>query len=133
VPKYKDFPPLPGIYLFKDINGAVIYVGKAKSLKNRLSSYFQKNIESPKTASLIEHHKSVEYIVTASELEALLLEQKLIKKFKPKYNIQWKDDKRYPYIKLSINEEWPRLLLVRKKEDKFSFFIFLKIYPLVLG
>jgi len=117
MPRHKAFPPLPGVYLFKDANGQAIYVGKAKSLKNRLASYFQKNIESPKTRSLIDHYKTVEYIVTPSELEALLLEQKLIKKFKPKYNVQWRDDKRYPYLKLSINEDWPKLFLVREREN----------------
>ena len=117
-----DFPSLPGIYIFKDAESNVIYVGKAKSLKNRLASYFKKNIDSPKTESLISNYKTIEYIVTSSELEALLLEQKLIKKYKPKYNVQWKDDKRYPYLKLSISEDWPRLFLVRTKEDDGSLY-----------
>lgn len=115
--KHQDFPNFPGVYLFKDKSGAVIYVGKAKLLRNRLSSYFQKNIESEKTKALVSNYETIEYIVTQSELEALLLENKLIKKYKPYYNIQWKDDKNYPYLKLTINDEWPRIIVVRKKEN----------------
>ncbi len=112
-----DFPNLPGVYIFKDAKGIPIYVGKAKSLKNRVSSYFKTPLDSPKTELLVKNQKSLEYIVTQNELEALLLENKLIKKFKPKYNILLKDDKNYPYIKLTINEDYPRLLSVRKKES----------------
>ena len=111
------FPDLPGVYLFKDKEGAVIYVGKAKSLKNRVSSYFQKPQESPKTRALISEYKSVDFITTPTELEALLLERQLINKHKPRFNVMWKDDKQYPYLKLTLNEEWPRLIMVRKKED----------------
>ncbi len=113
----KEFPSLPGVYLFKDDKGCVLYVGKAKSLKNRLASYFNRQVESPKTQSLLRKYASIDYIVTPSELEALLLENKLIKKYKPYYNIQWRDDKAYPYLKLSMNEKWPKLAMVRRKED----------------
>ena len=111
------FPDQPGVYLFKDKTGRVIYVGKAKSLKDRISSYFQKPIESPKTAALISEYKKIDFIITPTELEALLLERQLITKYNPRFNIMWKDDKQYPYLKLTLNEEWPRLIMVRKKDD----------------
>jgi len=113
----KAFPAQPGVYLFKDKNKKVIYVGKAKSLKDRVSSYFKQPIDSPKTEALIATYKTLNYIVTPTELEALLLERKLIEKYKPHFNIALKDDKQYPYIKLTTNEEWPMLVVVRKKED----------------
>ncbi|HTY13624.1 MAG TPA: excinuclease ABC subunit UvrC [Candidatus Omnitrophota bacterium] len=111
------FPDQPGVYLFKDKAGGVIYVGKAKSLKNRVSSYFQKPLNSPKTEELLKEYRRIDYITTPTELEALLLERKLIDKYRPRFNIMWKDDKQYPYLKLTMNEEWPRLILVRKKEN----------------
>lgn len=110
-------PNLPGIYIFKGRNNETIYIGKAKSLKNRVSSYFRKAEKPPKTEALLKAFKSIEFIVTSSEIEALLLENKLIKKHKPKYNILLRDDKSYPYIKITINEEWPRLITARKKEN----------------
>jgi len=111
------FPDLPGVYLFKDNLGKVIYVGKAGSLKNRISSYFQKPTDSPKTNALISEYKKIDFITTPTELEALLLERQLITKYKPRFNVMWKDDKQYPYLKLTLNEEWPRLIMVRKKEE----------------
>lgn len=113
----KNFPDRPGVYLFKDAKGKIIYVGKAKSLAKRVSSYFRQPIDSPKTQALVSNYRAIDFIVTPTELEALLLENKLIKQYQPKYNIQWRDDKNYPYIKLTTNEEWPRLLIVRKKEN----------------
>jgi excinuclease ABC subunit C len=110
------FPPLPGVYLFKDRQGRVIYVGKAKSLKDRIYSYFQPS-DSPKTAALLKAYKTIDFIVTPTELEALLLERKLILKFKPQFNVSWRDDKQYPYLKLTLNEEWPRLIIARKREE----------------
>ncbi|MFA4905760.1 MAG: excinuclease ABC subunit UvrC [Candidatus Margulisiibacteriota bacterium] len=109
------FPDLPGVYLFKDKNGKVIYVGKAKSLRRRVASYFKTPVDSPKTAALLDHYQRIDFIVAKTELEALLLESRLIKKFLPRYNIQWRDDKQYPYIKLTLQEEWPRLEVSRKK------------------
>ena len=110
------FPDQPGVYLFKDKSGRIIYVGKAKSLRDRVSSYFQKPLNSPKTVELVNVYRKIDYIVTPTELEALLLERKLIDKYQPRFNIVWKDDKQYPYLKLTTNEEWPRLILTRKKE-----------------
>ncbi|MBI5701093.1 excinuclease ABC subunit UvrC [Candidatus Saganbacteria bacterium] len=120
--KASDFPHLPGVYLFKDENGRPIYIGKAKSLKNRVSSYFRRPITSPKTEAIIKNYKALDYIVAASELEALLLENKLIKQYKPKYNVLLKDDKNYPYIKITMGEDWPRILMVRKKENDGAFY-----------
>jgi len=104
-------PHKPGCYLMKDKNGCVIYVGKSKNLKNRLSSYFKQN-HTGKTKMLVRDIDTFEYILTNSEVESLLLELNLIKKYTPKYNILYKDDKTYPYIELT-NDKIPRLLIVR--------------------
>ena len=109
-------PNKPGCYLMKDKNGIIIYVGKAKILKNRVNSYF-KSTHTGKTAVLVSNIVDFEYIVTNSELEALLLEINLIKKYNPKYNVLLKDDKSYPYIELT-NEKIPRLLIVRPNKIK---------------
>lgn len=116
--KLKLVPELPGSYQMKDKNGYIIYVGKAKNLKKRVSSYFRGNVTG-KTAMLVSDIDDFEYIVTDSELESLILEINLIKKYNPKYNILLKDDKSYPYIELS-NELYPRLRVVRnvKKNKK---------------
>ena len=117
--KLKLVPELPGSYQMKDKNGYIIYVGKAKNLKRRVSSYFRSNVTG-KTAMLVQDIDDFEYIVTSSELESLILEINLIKKYNPKYNILLKDDKSYPYIELT-NEKYPRLRVVRnvsrKKKD----------------
>lgn len=117
--KLKLVPELPGSYQMKDKNGYIIYVGKAKNLKKRVSSYFRGNVTG-KTAMLVQDIDDFEYIVTDSELESLILEINLIKKYDPKYNILLKDDKSYPYIELT-NEKYPRLRVVRnvsrKKKD----------------
>lgn len=104
-------PHKPGCYLMKDKNGCVIYVGKSKNLKNRLSSYFKQS-HTGKTMMLVRDIDTFEYILTNSEVESLLLELNLIKKYTPKYNILYKDDKSYPYIELT-NDKVPRLLIVR--------------------
>ena len=109
-------PNKPGCYLMKDKNGVIIYVGKAKNLKNRVNSYF-KSSHTGKTAVLVSNIVDFEYIITNSELEALLLEINLIKKHTPKYNVLLKDDKSYPYIELT-NEKVPRLLIVRPNKLK---------------
>jgi len=109
-------PHKPGCYLMRDKNGCVIYVGKSKNLKNRLSSYFKQN-HSGKTKMLVRDIESFEYILTNSEVESLLLELNLIKKYTPKYNILYKDDKTYPYIELT-NDKIPRLLIVRNPNMK---------------
>lgn len=111
----KKLPASPGVYLMKNEKNKVIYVGKAVSLKNRVRQYFQSSRNhSDKVRSMVKNIKSFEYIITDSELEALILECNLIKKYKPKYNILLRDDKTYPYIKVTLNEDYPRVLKVRR-------------------
>ena len=120
----KKLPDNPGVYLMKDKYNNVIYVGKAISLKNRVRQYFQSSKNhSSKVKSMVKNIYSFEYIITDSELEALILECNLIKQYKPKYNVLLRDDKTYPYIKVSVNEEFPRILKVRKiQKDKARYF-----------
>lgn len=111
----KNLPEQPGVYLMHDKDGTIIYVGKAKILKNRVRQYFRKNSNhTPKVLAMVANVEYFEYIVTDSETEALALECNLIKKHRPKYNILLKDDKHYPYLKVTINEPYPRILKVRK-------------------
>ncbi len=113
--KLSHLPDQPGVYLMKDAQERIIYVGKAVVLKNRVRSYFQSSRNhSPKVQSMVSRIANLEYIVTASEIEALILECNLIKKHRPKYNISLRDDKTYPYIKVTINEEFPRLYATRR-------------------
>ncbi|MFZ5652616.1 MAG: excinuclease ABC subunit UvrC [Bacillota bacterium] len=113
--KLKNLPERPGVYIFRDGEGRVIYVGKAVSLKNRVRSYFQAGSgQSPKVKSMMEKAADLEYIVTDSELEALILECNLIKEHRPRYNILLKDDKSYPYMKITVNEEYPRVHITRR-------------------
>ena len=107
-------PELSGSYQFYDKTGEIIYVGKAKNLKRRVSSYFHKKHESPKLQVMVPQIVKIEFIVTDSEVEALILESHLIKKYKPKYNVLLKDDKKFPYF-LITTEEYPRILVVRKQ------------------
>jgi len=116
-----NIPENPGCYLFKDVSGRIIYVGKAKNLRKRVRSYFQKNDLDPKTEALVRNIDSVDFIVTDNEVEALILENNLIKKNSPKYNIDLKDSKRYAYIELT-EEKFPRLLVARRKDDTGKFF-----------
>lgn len=120
----KKLPASPGVYLMKDRDNNIIYVGKAVSLKNRVRQYFQSSRNhSKKVISMVKNIDSFEYIITDSEVEALILECNLIKKYKPKYNILLKDDKTYPYIKVTVNEDFPRVLKVRKiLKDKAKYF-----------
>lgn len=120
----KLLPEQPGIYFMKDSLGSVIYVGKAKNLKARVSQYFQrKKDNSPKVTEMVEHICSFEYITTDTELDAFLLECKTIKELKPKYNSLLKNYKGYMYIKISISEEYPKLSKVteRKRDDALYF------------
>jgi excinuclease ABC subunit C len=113
----KKLPEKPGVYIMKDEYDKIIYVGKAVVLKNRVRQYFQASANhTPKVRAMVARIKEFEYIVTDSELEALILECNLIKKHKPKFNILLKDDKNYPYIKITMNEEYPRILMTRKAE-----------------
>ncbi|MGC9360591.1 MAG: excinuclease ABC subunit UvrC, partial [Anaerolineae bacterium] len=113
-----SLPESPGVYLMKDANGRIIYVGKALVLRDRVRSYFgQTALRDAKTARLVGDIADIEWIVTESELEALILESQLIKRYSPRYNIRLKDDKRYPYIKITMEEEFPRVLVVRRMAD----------------
>jgi len=105
-------PNNPGCYIYKDLKGKIIYIGKAKNLKKRVSSYFNKKDHDSKTAALVKKIKKIDFIVTDSEVEALLLENNLIKKNKPKYNIDLKDSKSYAFLEIT-NESFPRLLIKR--------------------
>lgn len=111
----KNLPEEPGVYIMHNSEDVIIYVGKAKILKNRVRQYFQKNSNhTPKVLAMVSNIAYFEYIVTDSETEALALECNLIKKHRPKYNILLKDDKHYPYIKVTINESYPKIMKVRK-------------------
>ena len=111
----KNLPDKPGVYLMKNSLGEVIYVGKAKVLKNRVKSYFQKSKNhSEKVKVMVKNIAAFEYIVTDSEMEALILECNLIKKYSPKYNILLKDDKFYPFIKITVNDDYPRVFVTRR-------------------
>lgn len=108
-------PNAPGVYIMHDAAGKVIYVGKAVILKNRVRSYFRPASQvSPKVRAINAHVASIETIVTASEMEALILECNLIKKYRPRYNIDLKDDKTYPYLKITVGEAYPRMVLTRR-------------------
>jgi excinuclease ABC subunit C len=109
----KNLPASPGVYQFLNKNGKVIYVGKAINLKNRVRSYFQSNITSPKTLALVSKIDDLNILVTDSELEALILENNLIKELKPRYNVNLKDDKSFPFIKVT-NELYPRIYPTRR-------------------
>jgi len=110
--KLDALPSLPGVYQFKDKNGKIIYVGKGKNLRNRVRSYFRSTVDSPKTLALVKKIKDFQLIVTDNEVEALVLENNLIKEFKPRYNINLKDDKTFPYIRLT-NEPYPQVFATR--------------------
>lgn len=116
--KLKKLPDCPGVYQMKDKSGTIIYIGKAKVLKNRVRQYFHSSANhNAKTRLMVSHIADLDYIICDSEMEALVLESNLIKEYKPKYNILLKDDKHYPYIKLTLNEEYPRVLYVRRIEN----------------
>ncbi len=115
--KIKQLPQQSGVYLFKDYTGEIIYIGKAISLKNRVSSYFSRSqSHSAKVSKLIDRIHDVEHINTASEMEALLLESSLVKKYRPYFNTQLKDDKSYPYIQISTGHSFPAIHFIRKNK-----------------
>ncbi|MBU4492371.1 MAG: excinuclease ABC subunit UvrC, partial [Euryarchaeota archaeon] len=111
----RKLPDSPGVYIMKDKQGKVIYVGKAASLRDRVSQYFREQ-ESPKNRMLVRNLEDFEYIVTKNEVEALVLESNLIKEHLPRYNVRLRDDKAYPYIKIT-NEEYPRICIARRREQ----------------
>ncbi len=124
IPETGEVPERPGVYVFKDQRERPLYVGKAKNLRKRLRTYFQDsaNLE-PRKAAMVRMTRDVATIVTDNELEALVLEANLIKQYKPRFNIILRDDKNYPYIKLTLTEEWPRIEVVRRiAKDGNSYF-----------
>lgn len=114
--KANSLPLRPGVYIMKNVSGSVIYVGKSRKLKNRVSQYFQNSEKNTKTANMVRQVKDFDYYVCDTEIEALSLENTLIKQYSPKYNIRLKDAKSYPYIKIT-DEEYPRLVMTRKREN----------------
>ena len=113
--KIDHLPAEPGVYVFKNAQGKIIYVGKARSLRNRVRSYFQESRPlDPKTQRLVSEIADLEYIITDSEVEALILESTLVKRNQPRYNINLKDDKSFPYLKLTVNEPYPRIFITRR-------------------
>ena len=116
--KLEQLPPRPGVYLFKDANGGILYVGKARVLRDRVRSYFQASrpAELNKTR-MVDEIADLELVVTDSEMEALALENNLIKRHQPPYNVRLRDDKNHPYLKLTLAEEYPRLYVVRRPAE----------------
>src|SRR3990172_9963714 len=122
--KLSTVPSKPGVYLFKNEKDRVLYVGKAKDLRNRIRSYFQNSTRlDTRKEVMVKNIRDFSYIATDNELEALALEANLIKQYRPKFNVILRDDKNYPYLKLTVNEEWPRLEVVRRiKKDGALYF-----------
>lgn len=120
--KLKLLPDDPGVYIMLDKDGNVIYVGKARVLKNRVRQYFHSSLKTEKVAAMVANIADFYYIITKSEIDALSLENNLIKKYKPKYNILLKDDKTYPYIKVSVSEKFPSFTVTRKLKKGGRYF-----------
>ncbi len=122
--KIDSLPAEPGVYLYRNAEGKIIYVGKARSLRQRIRSYFQESRPlDPKTGRLVSETVDLEYIVTDSEVEALILESTLVKRNQPRYNVNLKDDKSFPYLKLTVNEPFPRIFITRRvKKDGALYF-----------
>src|SRR3972149_45668 len=122
--KLSTVPSKPGVYLFKNEKERVLYVGKAKDLRNRIRSYFQNSTRlDTRKEVMMKNIRDFSYITTENELEALALEANLIKQYRPKFNVILRDDKNYPYLKLTVNEEWPKLEVVRRiKKDGALYF-----------
>jgi excinuclease ABC subunit C len=122
--KLDRVPDRPGVYLYKDAKAQIVYVGKAASLRSRVRSYFQESrARDPKTDALVGQIRDLDYIVTDNELEALILESNLVKKHRPRYNIILRDDKHYPFLKLTTDEEYPRLVVARRvQKDGAAYF-----------
>lgn len=116
-PKTADIPIDPGAYLFRDRHGKVIYVGKAKSLRSRVASYFGVGLH-PRTQAMVDNARSVEWIITESEVAALMLEYSLIKQHRPRFNVKLVDDKSYPYLAITRSHDWPRAMVMRGRKRK---------------
>ena len=120
--KAAALPLCPGVYLMKDESGKIIYVGKSRKLKNRVSSYFLADRKTPKTQKMVSHVADFDYILCDGEMEALTLENTLIKRYTPHYNIRLKDAKSYPYIKVTA-EDYPRVVVTRERRaDRGKYF-----------
>jgi excinuclease ABC subunit C len=115
--KVKNLPRSPGVYMMKNASGRVIYVGKALSLKNRVSGYFQYSKKDAKTAAMVAEVADFDYIMVGTEIEALMLECNMIKRYSPYYNIMLRDDKHYPYIRIDYNEKFPRVCVTRRVKN----------------
>src|SRR6516162_9566278 len=112
--KVKQFPPSPGVYLMKDAGGRVLYVGKAKNLRNRAGHYFTKAAaDDPRTADLVKLIADIDFVPAPSEVDALLLEARLVKDVQPRFNVELKDDKSFPYLQIRVREEFPRVEFTR--------------------
>ncbi len=116
-PKTSEIPDRPGAYMFRDRHGRVIYVGKAKSLRSRVSSYFGVGLH-PRTQAMVDNARSVDWIITESEVAALMLEYSLIKEHRPRFNVKLVDDKSYPFLAITRSQEWPRAMVMRGKKRK---------------
>lgn len=118
-PPAGTIPEDPGSYQFKDARGRVIYVGKASNLRQRLSNYFQspRNLH-PRTRQMVETAESVEWTIVRNEVEALMLEYSLIKQHDPRFNVRLRDDKSYPFLAVTVDEQWPRAMVVRGRKRK---------------
>ncbi len=118
VEQLKQLPSSPGVYLMKDAEGNILYVGKAANLHQRVRSYFSARQKlSPKLERMVARVDDFDFFVTTSEQEALILELNLIKRHRPHYNVRLKDDKTFPYLKIDINEDWPRVHITRRLEE----------------
>jgi len=122
-PPTGTIPDAPGSYQFRDRDGRVIYVGKAKSLRSRLSNYFQNPAHlPPRTAQMVAHAETVEWIQVRNDVEAIMLEYSLIKQHKPRFNVRLRDDKSYPFLAVTVSDEWPRAMVRRGTKDKGSLY-----------
>ena len=111
----KKIPSSPGVYIFLGKNKEPLYIGKASNLKKRVSSYFQNKYHPPRTRALLSRIKDLDYITTGSAAEALIYEAGLVKEKNPKYNVELKDDKSYPFLKLTVKEKFPRIFIARNR------------------
>ncbi|NOQ37451.1 excinuclease ABC subunit UvrC [archaeon] len=117
--KIRNAPKQSGVYLMKDKKSSIIYIGKAKNIRNRIKSYFAKTAtHDPKVSAMVQHIKDIDFIITGTEKEALILEAELVRKHRPKYNIDLKDDKAYPYITLTVSDRYPRMIISRRNLSK---------------
>ncbi len=121
--KMESLPADPGVYIFKDGKGTILYVGKAGNIRHRVGSYFQKTGKDAKTLAMLEKVADIETVVTDTEKEAFILEDSLVKAHHPRYNVKLRDDKNYPCLKLTVEEEYPTLCIVRRiKKDRSLYF-----------